>query len=187
MTHRLFENFLLAMLSFRRISFLQRSISIGINTSRFRSARRSPQSSLIDEKHIITETRPVSLDNLSPVVRQILSKDPSYAVRFGGQLSENKKYLVQQHSRTTGRAENLFSQIPKDDLISQTNEDEADLPRPPIVAFPSAENQFQIDLGSEDATVPIHETARCFGCGAPMQCVDKTKPYEIFFQIEMLI
>ena len=40
-------------------------------------------------------TKPVSFGNLSPVVRQILSKDPSYAVRFGGQLSKNKdkKYL----------------------------------------------------------------------------------------------
>ncbi len=31
-------------------------------------------------------------------IHQILSKDPSYAVRFGGQLSQNKKYLVRQHS-----------------------------------------------------------------------------------------
>ncbi|CAF4280724.1 unnamed protein product, partial [Rotaria sordida] len=35
-----------------------------------------------DEKQIINETKPVSLDNLSPIVRQILSKDPSYVVRF---------------------------------------------------------------------------------------------------------
>jgi hypothetical protein len=164
------------MLNFRRISLLQRSISFGINARRFRSTRRSSQSSLIDDKHIITETKPVSLDNLSPVVRQILSKDPSYAVRFGGQLSENKKYLVRQHSRTTGRAENLFSQIPKDDIILSTNEDEDDLPHPPIVAFPSEENQFKIDLGTEDKTIPIHETARCFGCGALLQCADRTKP-----------
>lgn len=128
MIHPLFNKFFLIMLNFRRISFLQRSISFGINARRFRSARRSSQSSSIDEKHIITETKPVSLDNLSPVARQLLSKDPSYAVRFGGQLSENKKYLVRQHSRTTGRAENLFSQIPKDDLISITNEDEVDIP-----------------------------------------------------------
>jgi len=164
------------MLNFRRISFFQRSISFGINARRFRSARRSFQSSLIDEKHIITETRPVSLDNLSPLVRQILSKDPSYAVPFGGQLSENKKYLVRQHSRTTGRAENLFSQIPKDDIILSINEDENDLPHPPIVAFPSEENQFEIDLGTEDRTIPTHQTARCFGCGASLQCADKTKP-----------
>jgi hypothetical protein len=163
------------MLNFRRVSFFQRSISTGINARRFRSARRSTQSSLLDTKHIITETKPVSLDNLSPVVRQILSKDPSYAVRFGGQLSENKKYLVRQHSRTTGRAENLFSQIPKDNMILSTTEDEDDLPHPPIVAFPSAENQFQIDLGTEDKTIPVHESARCFGCGASLQCVDKTK------------
>lgn len=163
------------MLTFRKISFFQRSISVGINARRFRSARRSTQSSLIDEKHIITETKPVSLDNLSPVVRQLLSKDPSYAVRFGGQLSENKKYLVRQHSRTTGRAENLFSQIPKEDIISSTTEDEDDLPHPPIVAFPSSENHFEINLGTEDKTIPIHGTARCFGCGAPLQCADKTK------------
>jgi len=176
MIHPLFNKFFLIMLNFRRISFLQRSLSLGINARRFRSARRSSQSSSIDEKHIITETKPVSLDNLSPVVRQILSKDPSYAVRFGGQLSENKKYLVRQHSRTTGRAENLFSQIPKDDIILSTNEDEDDLPHPPIVAFPSEENQFQMDLGTEDKTIPAHETARCFGCGASLQCADKTKP-----------
>jgi hypothetical protein len=164
------------MLNFRRISFFNRLTSLQINAHRFRSARRSSQPSFIDEKHIITETKPVSLDSLSPVVRQILSKDPSYAVRFGGQLSDDKKHLVRQHSRTTGRAENLFSQIPKDDLISVTNEDEADLPHPPIVAFPSAENQFQMDLGTEDATIPTHETSRCFGCGASFQCADKTKP-----------
>ncbi len=164
------------MLNLRKLSLLQRSISFGINAHRFRSTRRSSQSLFNDEKHIITETKPVSLDNLSPVVRQILSKDPSYAVRFGGQLSENKKYLVRQHSRTTGRAENLFSQIPKDDIISSINENEDDLPHPPIVAFPSVENQFQIDLGTEDKTIPTHETARCFGCGASLQCADKTKP-----------
>ncbi|CAF2700391.1 unnamed protein product [Rotaria sp. Silwood2] len=90
------------MLNIRKISFVQRSISIGIN------ARRSSQTSVFDKKHIITKTKPVPLDNLSPVVRQILSKDPSYAVRFGGQLSQNKQYLIQQHSRTTDRAENLF-------------------------------------------------------------------------------
>ncbi len=56
------------------------------------------------------------------------------------------------------------------------NEDEADLPHLPIVAFPSVKNQFQMDLGSEDATIPINETARCFGCGASLQCADKTKP-----------
>ncbi|CAF1012282.1 unnamed protein product [Rotaria sordida] len=143
------------MLNFRRISLFHRSISIKINACRFRSNRRSSKSLLTNEKHIITETKPVSLDNLSPVVRQILSKDPSYAVRFGGQLSENKKYLVRQHSRTT---------------------DEDDLPHPPIVAFPSVENHFQMNLGTEDTTIPIHETAHCFGCGASLQCADKTKP-----------
>ena len=157
------------------VSFFHRLISLQINACRFRSARRSSPASFTDDKHIITETKPVSLDNLSPVVRQISSKDPSYAVRFGGQLSDDKKYLVRQHSRTSGRAENLFSQIPKDDFISVTNEDEADLPHPPIVAFPSAKNQFQMDLGTEDATIPTHETARCFGCGATLQCADKTK------------
>ncbi|CAF0924176.1 unnamed protein product [Rotaria sordida] len=164
------------MLNFRRISLFHRSISIKINACRFRSNRRSSKSLLTNEKHIITETKPVSLDNLSPVVRQILSKDPSYAVRFGGQLSENKKYLVRQHSRTTGRAENLLSQIPKDDIILSINEDEDDLPHPPIVAFPSVENHFQMNLGTEDTTIPIHETAHCFGCGASLQCADKTKP-----------
>ena len=166
------------MLSFRRISLLHRSISPGLNALRFRSGRRSlPRStSSMDEKHIITETKPIPLDNLSPVVRQILSKDPSYAIRFGGRLSDDKKHLVQQHSRTTGRAENLFSQIPKETLTSGTHEDENDLPHPPIVAFPSADNQFQIDLGTEDPSVPIQENARCFGCGATLQCVDKAKP-----------
>ncbi|CAF1518358.1 unnamed protein product [Rotaria sordida] len=76
-----------------------------------------------DEKQIINETKPVSLDNLSPIVRQILSKDPSYVVRF-----------------VASRAENLFSQISKDDLILSINEDENDLPRLPIVSFPSTVN-----------------------------------------------
>jgi hypothetical protein len=95
----------------------------------------STQSSLTDEKHIITETKPASLDNLLPVVRQILSKDPTYTARFGGHLSENKKYLVRQHARTIERAETLFPQILKDDL-----------PHSPIVAFPSVEKQFHIGL-----------------------------------------
>ncbi|CAF0711988.1 unnamed protein product [Adineta steineri] len=172
------------MLSFRKISFFQRSITVGFTARRFRSARRSVQSLINDEKHIITETKPISLENLSPVVRQLLSKDPSYAVRFGGQLSEDKKHLVRQQSRTTGRAENLFSHISKDDIIISTNEDEKDLPHPPIVAFPSVENRFQIDLGTEDKTIPSHKTARCFGCGASLQCSDKTKsgfiPVEIY-------
>ena len=164
------------MLNFQRILLFQRSVFIRGNARHFRSRRRVSQSSLIDEKHIITETKPISLENLSSVVRQILSKDPSYAVRFGGQLSDNKKYLVQQHSRTTGRAENLFSQIPKDNIVLSTNDDENDLPHPPIVAFPSAENRFEIDLGTEDRTVSVHEIARCFGCGALLQCADRTKP-----------
>lgn len=166
------------MLNFRRISSVPGSIFPGLKTFRFRSTRHSapvPASSM-NEKHIITETRPIALDNLSPVVRQILSKDPSYAVRFGGQLSDDKKHLVRQHSRTTGRAENLFSKIPKATLTSTSNEDEDDLPHPPIVAFPSADNQFQIDLGTEDPSIVTHENARCFGCGATLQCADKTKP-----------
>ncbi|CAF4124261.1 unnamed protein product [Rotaria sp. Silwood2] len=108
------------MLNIRKISFVQRSISIGIN------ARRSSQTSVFDKKHIITKTKPVPLDNLSPVV--------------------------------------------------QTNKDENDLPHPPIVAFPSIENHFHMDLGTEDPSILIHETARCFGCGASLQCADKTKP-----------
>ena len=176
MTHPPYKPFtLLKMLNFRRLLSVQRSISIGINARRLRSTRRLSPVSIIDDKHIITETIPVSLEHLSPVVRQLLSKDPSYAVRFGGQLSENKTHLVRQHSRTTGRVENLFSQISKDDMISSRNDDEDDLPHPPIVAFPSVENRFQIDLGTEDKTIPIHEKARCFGCGAPLQCADKTK------------
>ncbi|CAF1341128.1 unnamed protein product [Rotaria sordida] len=107
-----------------------------------------------DEKQIINETKPVSLDNLSPVVRQILSKYPSYVVRF------------------------------VDDLILSINEDENDLPRLPIVTFPSVENQFEMDLGAEDQIIPMHETARYFGCGASVQCADKTKsgfiPVEIY-------
>ncbi|CAF5085754.1 unnamed protein product, partial [Rotaria sp. Silwood1] len=59
--------------------------------------------------------------------------DPLYAVCFGGQLSENKKYLVRQDSRTIGRAENLFSQISKDDIVSSINEDEDDLFHPLII------------------------------------------------------
>ncbi|CAF4667771.1 unnamed protein product, partial [Rotaria sp. Silwood2] len=27
-----------------------------------------------------------------------------------------------------------------------------------------------MDLGTEDPSIPIHETARCFGCGASLQC-----------------
>lgn len=166
------------MLGFRRISLFQRSISPSLGVLRFRSNRRSlPRStSSMDEKHIITETKPIALDNLSPVVRQILSKDPSYATRFGGRLSDDKKHLVQQYSRTTGRAEHLFSQIPKEMLTSGTHDDEDDVPHPPIVAFPSTDNQFQINLGTEDPSVPIQENARCFGCGATLQCADKTKP-----------
>lgn len=166
------------MFNIRRVLTFQQSISIQINLYRFRSIRRSVPLTSIDEKHVVTEKKPVCLDNLSPVVRQYLSKDPSYAVRFGGELSENKKYLVRQHTRTTGRAEYLFSQIPKKDLIlsRQGEDDENDVPHPPIVAFPSSENQFQIDLGTEDKSIPVHESARCFGCGASLQCADKTKP-----------
>jgi hypothetical protein len=49
-------------------------------------------------------------------------------------------------------------------MILSTNGDEDDLPHLPIVAFPSAENQFQIDLGTEDKSIRVHESARCFGC-----------------------
>jgi hypothetical protein len=35
------------------------------------------------------------------------------------------------------------------------NEDETDLPHPPIVAFPSTQNQFQMDLGTEDTIILI--------------------------------
>ncbi len=62
--------------------------------------------------------------------------------RFGRQLSEHKKYLVRQYSRTRGRVENLFSQIPKNNIISSTNEDENDLSHPLIVACSSIENQI---------------------------------------------
>jgi len=62
--------------------------------------------------------------------------------RFGRQLSEHKKYLVRQYSRTRSRIENLFSQIPKDNIISSTNEDENDLSHPLIVAFSSIKNQI---------------------------------------------
>jgi hypothetical protein len=62
--------------------------------------------------------------------------------RFGRQLSEHNQYLVRQYSRTRGRVENLFSQIPKNNIISSTNEDENDLSHPLIVAFSSIENQI---------------------------------------------
>ncbi|CAF1212569.1 unnamed protein product [Adineta steineri] len=68
---------------------------------RFRSAYRSSQSSSNDKKHIINETKPISLDNLSPTIRKIFSKNPLYALHFDSQLSQDKKYLVQQQSRTT--------------------------------------------------------------------------------------
>jgi len=51
-------------------------------------------------------------------------------------------------------------------MILSTNGDEDDLPHQPVVAFPSAENQFQIDLGTEDKSIRAHENARYFGCGA---------------------
>jgi hypothetical protein len=76
------------MLNLGGISLSQRSISFAINP------HRSSQSLFNDEKHIITKTKPVPLDNLLPVARQILSKDPSYAVRFDGQLSEKKKKIL---------------------------------------------------------------------------------------------
>ncbi|CAF1398454.1 unnamed protein product [Adineta ricciae] len=94
----------------------------------------------------------------------MLSKDPFYAVRFG-------------------RAENLFSQIDKDDLMLSINENEKNLLHPTIVTFPSAENKFKMDLGTEDKTIPSHEIARCFGCGAQLQCSDRTKAYEVDEQV----
>ena len=154
----------------------RRWVSLGLQAQRLRSSRRIVKSSSTDEKHIRTETIPVDLDHLSPVVRQILSKDPSYARRFGGQLSSDEKYLVRQQSTSTGRAEQLFSQIPKEDLIQSTDPNEKDLPHPPIVAFPSATNQFQPDLGNEDPTIPSDKQARCFGCGATLQCADRNRP-----------
>jgi len=53
-------------------------------------------------------------------------------------------------------------------MILSTNGDEDDLLHLPIVAFPSAENQFQIDLGTEDKSIRVHESARCLGCGASL-------------------
>jgi hypothetical protein len=32
-----------------------------------------------------------------------------------------------------------------------------------------------MDLETEDKTIPPHENARCFYCGASLQCADKTK------------
>ncbi|CAF1522062.1 unnamed protein product, partial [Rotaria sordida] len=61
--------------------------------------------------------------NLSSVDCQILSKDPSYDVCFGGQLSENEKYLVRQHLQITNRVDNLFSEISRDNIILSTNQD----------------------------------------------------------------
>ncbi|CAF4057929.1 unnamed protein product, partial [Rotaria sp. Silwood1] len=58
------------------------------------------------------------------------------------------------------------------DIISSINEDEDDLPHPPIVTFPSIEDYIEIDLGTEDKTISPHETARCFACGASLQCAD---------------
>lgn len=137
---------------------------------------RSNKSPIVDEKHVKIERRAAPLNELSPVVRQILAKDPSYAVRFGGQLSDDKQSLVRDHSISTGRAEQLFSQIPKDDLISSADEPNDDFPHPPVVEFPTAENQFQVNLGTEDRTVPPRDNVQCFGCGAKLQCADREKP-----------
>ncbi|CAF3027338.1 unnamed protein product [Rotaria sp. Silwood2] len=126
------------MFNFQRISFFQRSIFLQISAHRFRS--RCYHQLMIN---IIIETKPVSLDNLSPVIRQILFKDPLCAVRCYEILS--------------------------------TNGDEDDVAHPSIVAFPLAENQFQIDLGTEDKSMPIHESARYFDCGVSLQCVDRTE------------
>ncbi|CAF5000655.1 unnamed protein product [Rotaria sp. Silwood1] len=142
------------MLTIRKISFVQRSISIGINARRFRSTRHY----------------------LSPVVRQILSKDPSYAVRFVVNYLKINNILFNNIQEQLVELKISSRQIPKDDFILETNEDENDLPHPPIVAFPSIENHFHMDLETEDPSIPIHETARCFGCGASLQCADKTKP-----------
>ncbi|CAF4270908.1 unnamed protein product, partial [Rotaria sordida] len=48
---------------------------------------------------------------------------PSYDVCFGGQLSENEKYLVRQHLQITNRVDNLFSEISRDNIILSTNQD----------------------------------------------------------------
>ncbi|CAF1568872.1 unnamed protein product [Rotaria sp. Silwood1] len=133
------------------------------------------------KNHIITKTKPVSLDNLSPVVRQILSKDPSYAVRFVVNYLKINNILFNNIQEQLVELKISSRQIPKDDFILETNEDENDLPHPPIVAFPSIENHFHMDLETEDPSIPIHETARCFGCGASLQCADKTKPEDILF------
>ena len=157
------------MFHFRRLRILSRWPMLSV---RF----RSNQSSIINEKHVKIERRAAPLNDLSPVVRQLLAKDPAYAVRFGGQLSADKKTLVREHSISTGRAEHLFSQIPKDDLISSAEETNEDFPHPPVVEFPTAENQFQMNLGTEDRTVPWRDNLQCFGCGAPLQCADRAKP-----------
>ncbi|CAF1471510.1 unnamed protein product [Adineta steineri] len=56
---------------------------------------RLAKSSSNDKKHIINETKPISLDNLSPTIRKIFCKNPLYALHFGSQLSQDKKYLAQ--------------------------------------------------------------------------------------------
>ncbi len=37
-----------------------------------------------------------------------------------------------------------------------------------------------MDLGTKSATIPTHETARCFGCAASLQYADKTKRKKLF-------
>jgi hypothetical protein len=167
------------MLHVRRLCPFVRLTPINVTAKRSRSTRPVAPSMSIDDKHVITETRPVDLDRLSPVVRQLLRNDPSYALRFGAQLSTDRKYLVRQRTRTTGRAEHLFTDIYKDDLVTSNkfDDNDDDLPHPPIVAFPSAENQFQIDLGTEDPTVVRRPLAQCFGCGATLQCANRKEPY----------
>ncbi|CAF1186062.1 unnamed protein product [Adineta steineri] len=39
--------------------------------------------------------RLAKVDNLSPTIRKIFSKNPLYALHFGSQLSQDKKYLAQ--------------------------------------------------------------------------------------------
>jgi len=63
----------------------------------------------------IIETKPFSLDNLPPVVRQrqILSKDPLYAVRFGGKFSENKNILFDNIQEQQVELNISFHKYPK--------------------------------------------------------------------------
>lgn len=168
------------MFNLRSIIRLEKLKSSRFDLYRFRSNanRRSRDEMYKSEKHIITETRAMKLDEnvLSPVVRQYLEKNPSYASQFGAKLSADRKQLVRQYCRTTGRAERLFSEAAEVDLVSSTSNDENDVARAPIVEFPSSENRFQMNLGTEDSTVVQDKNVRCFGCGSVLQCIDRRRP-----------